>query len=257
MTSPAPPVSRQKQTIVGLALAALVIGAWLFVHVAAVFFVPLTPAWVWLAPLIIAAQTVLSVGLFIVAHDGMHGSIAPFRPTLNRRIAAFCLLIYAGFSFKALAPEHLRHHARPGTVEDPDYHTDNPHSFLAWYFGFFRHYFGLKEFGILTFILAVYVFGIGAPVPNLLMFWAVPALLSSLQLFYFGTYQPHRPVDGDPFEDHHHARSVDLPPVLSLLTCFHFGYHLEHHHHPTEPWWRLPAVRRASLAAHKEGGHAT
>jgi fatty acid desaturase len=24
-----------------------------------------------------------------------------------------------------------------------------------------------------------------------------------------------------------------------LLTCYFFGYHLEHHQYPTLPWWRL------------------
>ncbi|MEQ8746074.1 fatty acid desaturase [Pyruvatibacter sp.] len=241
-------ITHARQTTLGLGLAALVIGAWLAIHVTAVFVLPLSGTWLLAAPLVVAVQTVLSVGLFIIAHDGMHGSIAPFRPALNKRIAAFCLLIYAGFSYKALAPEHMRHHARPGTADDPDFHAPNPHSFAAWYFGFFRHYFGLREFGVLTVILAVYVLLLGAPIGNLLLYWAVPALLSSLQLFYFGTYRTHRPVEGDAFVDEHHARTVDLPPLLSLLTCFHFGYHLEHHHHPHEPWWRLPAVRRAVLA---------
>jgi beta-carotene ketolase (CrtW type) len=71
----------------------------------------------------------------------------------------------------------------------------------------------------------------------------VPALLSSLQLFYFGTYLPHRPGP-DAFTDHHRARSNGYSEWLSLLTCFHFGYHHEHHRAPGEPWWRLPTVRR-------------
>jgi len=247
-TFPLPPLSRARQTRVGLSLSALVIGLWLTIHVTAIFVLPLTGTWLLIVPVIIAVQTVLSVGLFIVAHDGMHGSIAPFRPGLNRAIAAFCLFIYAGFSFKAMAPEHMRHHAQPGTAEDPDFHAPAPDSFWAWYFGFFRHYFGLKEFAVLAALLAGYVLLLGAPIPNMLVFWAVPALLSSLQLFYFGTYRPHRPDAAQAFADRHRARSVDLPPVLSLLTCFHFGYHLEHHHYPQEPWWRLPAMRRAVIA---------
>lgn len=27
---------------------------------------------------------------------------------------------------------------------------------------------------------------------------------------------------------------------LSFLTCYYFGYHLEHHLYPNVPWWRLP-----------------
>jgi beta-carotene ketolase (CrtW type) len=34
---------------------------------------------------------------------------------------------------------------------------------------------------------------------------------------------------------------------VSLLTCFHFGYHHEHHDTPWVPWWKLPAQRRLAL----------
>ncbi|WP_201448975.1 hypothetical protein [Sinorhizobium medicae] len=44
----------------------------------------------------------------------------------------------------------------------------------------------------------------------------------------FGTYRPHR-VGHIPFADKHRARSNEFSPLLSLLTCFHFGYHHEHH----------------------------
>jgi beta-carotene ketolase (CrtW type) len=82
--------------------------------------------------------------------------------------------------------------------------------------------------------------------PTTLVFWALPALLSSVQLFYFGTYRPHR-VDEVPFSDQHRARSNDFSPLMSLLTCFHFGYHHEHHDTPWVPWWRLPARRQSAV----------
>ena len=31
------------------------------------------------------------------------------------------------------------------------------------------------------------------------------------------------------YPDAHRARSNDMPTWLSLITCFHFGYHHEHH----------------------------
>ncbi len=88
-----------------------------------------------------------------------------------------------------------------------------------------------------------YILVLGAPVQNVLLFWALPAVLSSLQLFIFGTYLPHVP-DDPAFNDRHNARSNDYPAWLSLLTCFHFGYHHEHHLYPGVPWWRLPKARR-------------
>ena len=73
-----------------------------------------------------------------------------------------------------------------------------------------------------------------------LLFWGVPAILSSLQLFAFGTWLPHRRGE-QPFADRHRARSSGFGWFASLLTCFHFGYHHEHHDMPHLPWWRLPA----------------
>jgi len=83
------------------------------------------------------------------------------------------------------------------------------------------------------------------PLTNLLLFWVAPALLSTFQLFYFGTYLPHRlPAAG--YDNMHRAVSSNYPVWLSLLTCFHFGYHLEHHVQPVVPWWRLPRLHRQS-----------
>ena len=60
----------------------------------------------------------------------------------------------------------------------------------------------------------------------------------------------HR-VDDIPFADKHRARSNEFSPLLSLLTCFHFGYHHEHHDAPWVPWWKLPA-HRALVTQHEQ-----
>jgi beta-carotene ketolase (CrtW type) len=98
---------------------------------------------------------------------------------------------------------------------------------------------------VLTSLVVIALFGLGADVRNLLAFWAAPALLSALQLFTFGTWLPHRQTD-DPFADHHNARSSSFGPLLSLLTCFHFGRHHEHHLTPWKPWWRLSRTSQPS-----------
>lgn len=239
------------QAIVGLSLAALIVAAWLAAHVACVFFLPLTPAGLTAAPFLIALLCWLNVGLFIVAHDAMHGSLAPFRPALNRFVGRLCLALYAGLSFDRIIGKHFDHHRHSGTADDPDF-SDDPHRFLPWYAAFMARYFSWREFATLTAVLAAYVFLLGAPVPNLLLFWAVPALLSSVQLFTFGTYLPHRRED-EPFDDRHNARSSDYSWLVSLLSCFHFGYHHEHHDHPHVPWWRLPSIRSQTLGAASGG----
>lgn len=233
-----------RDTAIGLSLAALIIGAWLAVHVTAIFVVDWTANSVWIAaPFVIALQCWLSVGLFIVAHDTMHGSLAPQFPTLNRAIGTFCVFIYAGFSYANLHENHHAHHRHAGTADDPDFDVEHSSSFWPWYVKFFRHYFGWREFGVLAVVVLIYMLILRERFPTMLVFWALPAILSSIQLFYFGTYRPHR-VDEVPFTDRHRSRSNDFSYGMSLLTCFHFGYHHEHHDTPWVPWWKLPSYRQ-------------
>lgn len=235
-------MSPKRQTRVGLALAAAILLAWAGLHIWSVFFQPLAGPALVAAPILAATLCWLNVGLFILAHDSMHGSLAPSRPAINRAIGRLALALYAGFSFDRLRPMHQAHHAGPGTSEDPDFSVDHPDRFWLWYAAFFRQYFGLRELLVMTALTGLYLFVLGAPLANLLLFWALPAILSSVQLFAFGTFLPHRLVD-EAFADDHRARSSDYGRLASLLTCFHFGYHHEHHRSPGTPWWRLPAEK--------------
>ena len=221
----------------------MLVTAWLALHIYAVFFWSFTPLGMAAAPVAVAVLCWLNVGLFIVAHDCMHGSLAPGRPGLNRWVGRFTLALYAGFSFDRLLPKHHAHHREPGSAGDPDFAADHPRHFWPWYLTFFRRYFGWREFLVLSILLWSYILLLGASPVNALLFWGVPAILSSLQLFYFGTYLPHRHAEAE-FDDRHRARSNDYGWLASLITCFHFGYHLEHHRAPHLPWWRLPLARR-------------
>ena len=236
------PLNPAWQSVVGLSLAALIIVAWLATHIAGVFLFRFDVDPPILVPILVALQCWLNVGLFIVAHDAMHGSLAPFRPRLNRAMGRLCLALYAGFSFDRLIGKHFDHHRHSGTAQDPDFHVDGPRHFWPWFFSFFRRYFGWREFATLAGLLVVYLGIFRVNTSNALVFWALPAIASSLQLFYFGTYLPHRHEEED-FSDAHNARSNDFSWTLSLLTCFHFGYHHEHHDNPRVPWWHLPRVR--------------
>ncbi len=239
---------------VGLSLAALIVGAWLTLHVLAIFVIDWSAVPLAVAVGIVAVQTWLCVGLFIVAHDCMHGSLAPGRPAINRNVGRLCLFLYATFVYDRLLPDHHRHHRRPGTDQDPDYNPDDPSAFWPWFVRFMRHYFGWRELGTLTAVLAVYVVLLRPSPPLVLAFFALPAILSSLQLFYFGTYRPHRREEAG-FTDRHNSRSDDFPWLVSLMTCFHFGYHHEHHLSPGTPWWRLPAQRTAAGGGTAQGSH--
>ena len=221
--------------------------AWLMIHAYAVW---VLVAWEQplLSLLVVAVQSWLSVGLFIIAHDAMHGSLAPGAPHLSRVIGEICLRLFVGFSYARLYPAHHAHHEHVGTRDDPDFDADHPRSFARWYWKFMREYLDWYFFwvtGALAigyFVLLYQVGGIERAVH--ILFWVVPCILASLQLFYFGTFRPHRHVEGEGFADRHNSRSNDFSPLASLLTCFHFGYHHEHHLHPGTPWWGLPKVRR-------------
>ena len=84
----------------------------------------------------------LYTGLFITAHDSIHGTVCKY-PTLNNLIGKFCLMVFAGFDYEFLREEHWNHHANAGHVgDDPDFHTGNP-SFYHWFFSFMIHYMSL------------------------------------------------------------------------------------------------------------------
>lgn len=177
-----------------------------------------------------------------MAHDAIHGTLAPGRPGLNRAVGQVCVALYAGFDFDTLAREHRAHHRHPGTARDPDFDPDHPNAFWPWYLRFFRHYFGWRQFAALAGASVALAMLLGPRAPLMLPFWALPAILSSAQLFYFGTYLPHR-HEAAPFADAHRARSAGFSWPVSLLTCFHFGHHHAHHAMPWVPWWRLPRAQ--------------
>lgn len=231
----------------GLALAGLILAAWAGIHIYAMFVFRFTAATWPLAVLMIALQCWLSVGLFIVAHDAMHGSLAPSAPRLNGPVGAALLFLYAGFGWRRMRAAHFDHHRAPGSADDPDFDVVNPAHFWRWYGTFLRRYFGWPSALYVSAVVTVYALVLGVPVANIVLLYGLPAIASSLQLFYFGTFRPHRHEHGA-FADAHNARSERFGTVASLLSCFHFGYHHEHHLSPHLPWWALPARRRQARA---------
>lgn len=251
MTQSAPietPRMLSRQAPIGLTLAGLIGSAWLALHVAGVFCWRWQGSWVWFAPVVVALQTWLYVGLFIVAHDCIHGSLAPGRTAVNRAVGRIALGLYAAFDYDRVTEKHFAHHRHPGTADDPDFDDHLPQGFAAWFVKFFQEYFGWRQVAAIGCIALIYLAVLGASLVNVLVFWALPALASAVQLFTFGTYLPHR-IEHAAFADAHRARTNALPAWLSLLTCFHFGYHHEHHLSPGLPWWRLPALHRARGAS--------
>lgn len=217
----------------------MIVGLWVVVHLWAMFSYRISSANWPLIPFVAFLQCWLSVGMFIVAHDAMHGSLAPGLRKLNAAAGAFVLLLYAGFGWKTLRDAHFEHHRHSGTAGDPDFSSANARAFWPWYWQFLRRYFSTRSIAFVWTVVLIYFFVLQVPPENILLLYGIPAIASSLQLFYFGTYRPHRHGD-DGFTDRHNARSNNFGWLTSLLTCFHFGYHHEHHLSPATPWWALP-----------------
>jgi len=241
------PFARARQSAVGLALGAAIAGGWLGIHAYAMFVFELS-ARNWPFALMLAGlQCWLSVGVFIVCHDAMHGSLVPGKPRVNSTIGAVLLALYAGFAWRQLRDAHFAHHRLSGRAGDPDFDEHHPDDFVRWYGTFFRRYFGWRSILFVHTVVAIYWLVLDIPMVQIVLLYGLPALASSLQLFYFGTFRPHCHRQGQPFADHHNARSNDFGTLASLATCFHFGYHLEHHHRPDVQWWGLPAAKRAGV----------
>jgi beta-carotene ketolase (CrtW type) len=234
-------MTTSRRDLTGASIAVALIGGWILS--VGTLLVAVDPARHPVASLLLVPLlTWLSTGLFITAHDAMHGTVTPGSPRLNRALGRIAAGLYAAFGFDALLAAHRRHHDTPAADGDPDYHDGAHPGFFDWYLHFMRTYLTWRQVLIMAVAYNLLAHALHVPEPALICFWVVPVLLSTLQLFAFGTWLPHRGEHAD--GDRLRARSSDLPRWASLLACFHFDYHREHHASPHVPWWRLPVERR-------------
>lgn len=230
--SPTTKIKTRNTSYKGLWIGLLIISLWSLVLAFNLnYTVDYLSPWTYLLVLV---QAHLYTGLFITAHDAMHGTVVPHNPKLNHFIGKLCTLLFMFNSYKTLFPKHHEHHRHAGTDEDPDFHRGNE-NFWVWFFHFAKEYVTIWQ--ILAAAITFNLLKLVLPTENLVLFWIIPSFLSMLQLFFFGTYLPHRGEheDGNP----HHARSQKRNHLLAFLTCYFFGYHYEHHDSPGTPWWRL------------------
>jgi len=190
-----------------------------------------------IALVLVLVQTHLFTGVFITAHDAMHGSVVPGQKAVNVWVGRLAAGLFALNSFDVLKKAHHLHHAHAGTAADPDYH---PPGFWRWYWRFLKQYLSIWQLigmAVLFNVAALWISQI-----DLILFYVLPSLLSTLQLFYFGTYLPHRGEHAA--SNVHKARSQAQNDLWAFLSCYFFGYHWEHHEWPGTPWWQLPARKR-------------
>jgi beta-carotene ketolase (CrtW type) len=79
-------------------------------------------------------QTFLYTGLFITAHDAMHGVVVPQNLKINNFIGSLVLTLYGLFSFNELRKKHWEHHHHPASELDPDFHDTKHKTFLPGIF---------------------------------------------------------------------------------------------------------------------------
>lgn len=182
-------------------------------------------------------QMHLYTGVFITAHDSIHGVVAPHNKRLNYWIGFVSASLFAFNNYRRLSAKHHLHHRHAATPDDPDYHDGHPNFFL-WFIAFAKEYVSVWQ--VLLMAVTYNILKLWFPWENLVVFWMIPAVLSTFQLFYFGTYLPHR---GEHINPPLNARSQSLNHVKAFLSCYFFGYHLEHHAYPYLPWWQLPQAR--------------
>lgn len=189
----------------------------------------------WYSPLtylFVLLQTHLYTGLFITAHDAMHGTISPDKK-VNKRIGQLAALLFAYNSYNRLYPRHHEHHRFVASDKDPDYHKSQ--HFFIWYFSFLKQY--ITWWQIVAMAITYNLLKLVFPQENVILFWIVPSILATFQLFYFGTYLPHR---GDhSMADKHKSGSQPKNHFWAFMSCYFFGYHWEHHQYPATPWWKL------------------
>jgi beta-carotene/zeaxanthin 4-ketolase len=182
----------------------------------------------------ILVQTYLFTGLFITGHDAMHGTVSRYRP-VNNALGFFSVFLYAGMWYPRLIKNHRLHHQFPGTIQDPDYAPVHQ-NFFAWWGRFMMKYLTVIQLVIMAVLFNV--LKLWFPVSNIIIFWVVPAILSTFQLFYFGTYLPHKQPHSEVMQPHN-ARTLKRNHLWAMVSCYFFGYHYEHHEAPWVPWWKL------------------
>lgn len=172
----------------------------------------------------------LYTGLFITAHESWHGNISRHR-ALNRFIGILACTLFAYNSYYKIQTGHHKHHAEPASDDDPEF--SKTRKFFPWLFSFTFHYLTVWQFllmSVTTTVMLKYF-----PTGNIIMYYLAPTFISTLQLFYFGTYLPHR---GE-YTNKHQSGTQKKNHLWAFITCYFFGYHYEHHYSPKTPWYQL------------------
>lgn len=193
----------------------------------------LTNVWMYVHILI---QAYLYTGLFITAHDAMHGNIHRVK-LVNAILGTLAVSLFAGMSYQRLIKNHKLHHMHPASEDDPDFYVRSQ-NFFVWMGVFFWRYLTVFQLVIMALKYNALVHVLNLEPTSVLTYWAMAAVLGTLQLFGVGVYWPHKlPHTQD--MGIHKARTQPKNHVWAMISCYFFGYHQEHHNNPRIAWWML------------------
>lgn len=248
------PLIAKGENWIGLLLAIIILSLWVIslIGLLSVPFPTISLGWIILAVL---GRTLLQTGLFVITHDAMHINLIPNSKWLNDIIGTVAISLYACLPYQHCCINHRKHHQHPAQIGDPDFHNGIHTHPVLWYLMFLQSYLSIRSIILLLLNGCLLFWGLSClfqiSVMHLLLFWGLPLILSSIQLFFFGTYLPHRQEFAS--SSTADSKQTNLLSVLwSLLSCYHFGfYHWEHHQFPKTPWYRLPktAISQAHMSA--------
>ena len=159
----------------------------------------------------------------------MHHTVSK-NTKVNNIIGTIATGLFAFNYYPRLLKKHHEHHRFVATDKDPDFHHGN---FWVWYFNFAKNYITVIQ--IVLMAITYNILKLIFPIENVIFYWMIPSVVATFQLFYFGTYLPHRHAP----DNKHHSRSQSKNHVWAFISCYFFGYHYEHHDSPNTPWWKL------------------
>ncbi|MGF1480537.1 MAG: fatty acid desaturase [Cyanophyceae cyanobacterium] len=239
------PIYQQVNSYEGRLVAGTVICLWLG-SLIGLFSIDISQAPLWWVGLAVLLRAFLHTGLFITTHEAIHGTIVPGNQHINNAIGAITARLYALLPYPTLAKNHRLHHRHPASEQDPDFYGPGRNNPLLWYANFMKEYLKGNQAWVLlvgmTIIFYTLLWGFRIPLSNIFLFWVIPILISSVQLFCFGIFLPHRQPESE-CSDRHRAVSSNLSTFWSFVACYHFDYHWEHHEYPNLPWYTLPLAR--------------
>ncbi|MBS2021730.1 MAG: fatty acid desaturase [Deltaproteobacteria bacterium] len=180
-------------------------------------------------------------GLFILAHEAIHGTLVPGRPRLGHALGRLAAFAYAFMDYGRLRARHAQHHAAPQSPDDPDAHASG--RFLPHLFAFALRY--LRWWQVALLVLVGNRVGQAGHTFAMLFAYVLPVVCSTLVVFSLGIFLVHHPrlAQRGLADARHRTVAIDPGLLPSLLSILFFNYHWLHHEHPHLTWLSLGRLR--------------